>query len=66
MAWRIGTQHMLGGKDTFNPSPAASLPSEDGWPPPCPLWRGSLWRGAEAAAPPWGAGPWLLLQLTSE
>lgn len=26
MAGRIGTQRMLGGKDTFNPSGAASLP----------------------------------------
>lgn len=69
MAWRIGTQHMLGGKDTFNPSPATPLPSVDGWSPPCPLRRGSLWRGAEAAAfppPPKAPGPWLLLQLTSE
>lgn len=26
MAGRIGTQRMLGGKDTFNPSHAVSLP----------------------------------------
>lgn len=26
MARRIGTQHMLGGKDTFNPLCAVSLP----------------------------------------